>query len=199
MKQKIAVFASGSGSNFEAVVQASRSGALEAEIVGLLVNRPTAGAVVRAQKLGVPFAIVTPRDYTDRSLWDQAVLKTVQAWGAEWIVLAGFLTLIGPRLLAAYPDRIVNVHPALLPQFGGPGMFGARVHEAVIASGAQESGLTVHLVNAEYDRGRILHQARLKLNPGETAASLEKRIRELEHAEYPRIINNLVTGRITNG
>ncbi len=193
---RIAVLASGEGSNFEALVHASRGGVLDAEICGLITNRPKIAALERAVRLGVPAVALSPKSFGQREEWDAAVLKTLQAWRADWVVLAGFLTLIGPQVLAAYPGRVVNIHPALLPDFGGEGMYGRRVHEAVIAARAKRSGITIHLVSAEYDRGRILAQIPVAVEPDDTAATLAARVRDLEHKHYPRVLNDLVRGRI---
>lgn len=197
MKPKIAVFASGDGSNFEALVRASRDGRLDAEIVGLVCSRPGIGALARAERLKVPAAVLNPKDFGNLATWDEQVLKTLQDWRAEWVALAGFLSLVGPKVLKGFQNRIVNIHPALLPKFGGPGMYGMRVHKAVIAAGERESGVTVHLVDAEYDRGRILAQVKIPLggvvDPGQVAAL----VRALEHEHYPRVLNDLVWGRLT--
>ncbi len=193
---KVAVLASGEGSNFEALVRASRNGALDAEICGLITNRTQIPALDKAERLGIPAAAITPKTFSQRAEWDAAVLKALQAWGAEWVVLAGFLTLIGPKVLEAFSGRVVNIHPALLPDFGGEGMYGRRVHEAVIAAGAKKSGITIHLVSAEYDRGRILAQVSVAVESHDTAASLAARVRDLEHKHYPRVLNDLVHGRI---
>lgn len=190
------MLASGEGSNFAALVQATRSGVLNAEICGLITNRERIPALQRAEGLGIPAVALPPKRFATRDDWDLEVLKTLQVWRADWVVLAGFLTLIGPRLLKAFPNRVVNIHPALLPDFGGEGMYGQRVHEAVIAKGARKSGITVHLVSPEYDRGRILAQFELSVAPEDTAATLATRIRELEHKYYPRVLNDLVHGRI---
>ena len=119
------------------------------------------------------------------------VLDYLARHGADWIMLAGFLSLVPPAIVDAYPRRIVNIHPALLPSFGGKGMYGMRVHRAVIASGASESGITVHYVNDRYDEGEIIFQAKVKLDPGETAGSLREKIRTLELEHYPRVIERL--------
>ena len=197
MKKKIAVFASGEGSNFEAIVQASRQGRLAADVVGLLVSRAKIGALGRASLLGVPSRILAPKAFADAGAWDAAVLGQLKTWGADWVVLAGFLSLVGPKVVSAFPGRIVNCHPALLPKYGGAGMYGVKVHAAVLAAGEREIGVTVHLVDGEYDRGRILAQERLPITAGETAASLEAKVKALENAFYPKVLNDLVTGRIT--
>lgn len=197
MKAKIAVLASGEGTNFEAIALAARDGRLNAEVAGLITNRAKIGAVERATRLGVPAKILPPKNFASRETWDQAVVDQLRAWQVDWVVLAGFLALIGPKMLAAYPNRIVNSHPALLPKHGGAGMYGDNVHAAVLAAGDRESGITIHTIDAEYDRGQILAQERVKVLPGDTVASLSARVKALEVALYPRVLNDLVTGRLT--
>ncbi len=196
---KIAVLASGEGSNFEAIVQATRSGILAAQVVGLVVNRPSAGALKRAERLHVPSMVINPREFSSPKDWDMKMAETLKKWQVDWVVLAGFLALIGPEVLKSYPNRIVNIHPALLPSFGGKGMYGQRVHEAVLAAGEKQSGITIHLVNEEYDRGPIVAQFKTPLGPDETVETLTARIHALEHEHYPRVLNDLITGRIKIG
>lgn len=199
MTPKIVVCASGEGTNFEAIVTASREGHLKAEVAGLIASRKAIGAVGRAKLLGVPVKILNPRDYAARSEWDQAMTRQIQAWKGDWVVLAGFLALVGPSVLAAFPHRIVNSHPALLPKYGGEGMYGDRVHAAVLAAGEKETGITVHTIDGEYDRGKILAQEKVKVLAGDSAASLADRVKACETAFYPKVLNDLVTGRITTG
>lgn len=194
---KIAILASGEGTNFQALVEASRQGILKAEVCGLITNRSGVGALSRAQKLGVPTQILEPKKFKDREEWDRAVLKTLQGWNADWVVLAGFLVLVGPKVLSAFSDKVVNIHPALLPKFGGAGMYGLRVHQAVLKAGDSESGITVHLVNMEYDRGRILAQFKIPTAGLTKAEALAERIHQLEHEHYPRVLNDLLWGRLT--
>lgn len=191
---RIAVLASGDGSNFEALVEATRTGALQAKIAGLITNRK-APALDRAQRLGIPNRCLTPKHYKNREEWDRAMLQTLQEWRVDWVVLAGFLTLIGPSVLRSYVRRMVNVHPALLPKFGGPGMYGLRVHAAVLANGERESGLTIHWVSEEYDQGEVIAQVRAPVLPNDTADSLAERIKSLEHVHYPRVLNDLIHRR----
>lgn len=193
----LVVCASGMGTNFEALVRASREGKLKAEVRGLITNRPKVEALARAERLGIPRAILSPKSFPTREAWDRAMLKQLQEWKADWIVLAGYLALVGPRVLAAYPQRVVNSHPALLPLYGGEGMYGERVHEAVIKAGEKETGVSVHLVDEVYDRGRILAQVRVPVLPGDTAGKLSDRVKEAEASFYPKVLNDLVTGRIT--
>jgi phosphoribosylglycinamide formyltransferase-1 len=197
MKAKIVVLASGEGTNFEAIVKASRAGTLQADVVGLITNRGKIGAIGRAQRLEVPFKILAPKDFNTRDLWDQALVNQIEKWKADWVVMAGFLALIGPKMLARFPGHIVNSHPALLPKHGGAGMYGDNVHDAVLAAGDKESGVTIHTIDAVYDRGTTLAQERVKVVAGDTIATLSDRVKALEISLYPKVLNDLVTGRIT--
>ncbi len=189
---KIVVCASGEGSNFQALVEASRSGELRAEITGLIVNRAKIGALGRAQRLKVDAKILTPAKFESRLAWDEAMVKCLQTWGAQWVVLAGFLVMVGPRVLNSFPDHVINSHPALLPKYGGPGMYGDRVFEAVVAAKENETGLTFHLVNEKYDEGRILHQVRIPILGNETAAQLAHRVKLEENRLYPKVLNDVI-------
>lgn len=195
---KIAVLVSGDGSNFEALVQASRSGVLRAEIVGVVSSRTGVPALERARRLGVPAQIVARRTFSTTDDWDNHLLKILEEWLVEWVALAGFLSLVGPKVLHAFENRIVNLHPSLLPAFGGPGMYGEKVLLAVLASRVKETGITIHRVSAEYDKGEILSQSRLDVREEDTITTLSSRVRALEHEQYPRVLNDLVWGRLTN-
>lgn len=199
MTPKIVVCASGEGTNFEAIVMACRSKELKAEVVGLVASRQNIGAIGRANLLRVPHQTLNPRDYAARSDWDLAMARQFEAWSADWIVLAGFLALIGPEVLKRYPQRVVNSHPSLLPKFGGAGMYGDRVHAAVLAAGDSETGITIHTIDGEYDRGKILAQDKIQVRPGDTADTLASRVKAHEVSFYPKVLNDLVTGRITVG
>lgn len=188
--------ASGEGSNFEALVKASREGLLQAEIVGLIANRGKIGALRRAERLSIPVAVLSPRDFASRGAWDEAVVRQLREWQAEWVALAGFLVLIGPTVLREFPGRVINSHPALLPRHGGPGMYGERVHAAVLAAGDRETGITVHTIDEVYDRGSIVAQHRVAVAEGDTVGSLEARVKAAETAFFPKVLNDLVTGRV---
>lgn len=190
MANRLVVCASGEGSNFEALVIASRAGLLQVEVVGLLCNSPKAKAIERAARLKIPVEIIPRSD-------DQAALAKLEAWKADWIALAGYLSLIGPKVLGKYSGKIINSHPSLLPKYGGKGMYGSRIHQAVIEAGDTVSGITVHLVGEGYDNGRILAQKKVPVERGDTAESLEQRVKQKERAFYPAVLNDLVTGRIT--
>ncbi len=181
MTMRIAVAASGRGSNLEALLQALGS-ETPARVVVVLSNRPDAGALTRAAARGVPAEIVgSPADAAE---W----LERLERHRVDLIVLAGYLKLVPAGVIARYRGRILNIHPALLPAFGGPGMYGRRVHEAVLASGARESGATVHLVDEEYDRGAVLAQTRVPVEPGDTPDRLAARVLEAEHRLLPAVV-----------
>jgi phosphoribosylglycinamide formyltransferase 1 len=197
MKPRLAVLASGEGTNFEAIVKATHEGRLQADVVGLIANRGKIGALGRADRLEVARKIIAPNDFAKRSEWNHAMIQQLEAWKVDWVVLAGFLVLIGPALLKRFPHRIINSHPALLPKFGGAGMYGDNVHEAVLKAGESETGVTIHTIDGEYDRGRVLAQERVKVLTGDTIGSLSERVKALEVSLYPKVLNDLVTGRIT--
>jgi phosphoribosylglycinamide formyltransferase 1 len=197
MRPQIVVCASGEGTNFEALVYASRNGELNADIAGLIVNRAGCGALERAKKLGIPARVLSLKSFPERPQWDQAMADQMSEWKADWVVLAGYLALIGPTVLSRYPARIVNSHPALLPRHGGPGMYGRAVHQAVLTAGDTETGVTVHLIDEHFDRGRIIKQERIPVLPGDSVESLEARVKSVEVRLYPKVLNDLVTKQST--
>jgi phosphoribosylglycinamide formyltransferase-1 len=199
VKTRIAVCASGEGSNFEAIVHATRKGELSAEVAGLIVSRPGVGAITRAERLGVPVSVLTRKSFASVEEWDRTITDQLKAWDVTWVALAGYLALIGPQVLKTFPGRVINTHPALLPKFGGGGMYGQRVHEAVLRAGETQTGFTIHLVDEEYDRGKILWQEIVPVLKGDTPEVLGERVKARENQVYPRILNELVTGRITTG
>jgi phosphoribosylglycinamide formyltransferase/phosphoribosylglycinamide formyltransferase-1 len=178
---RVAVAVSGRGSNLEALFTRLGSGD-EARVVLVLSDRPDAPALDRARERGVAALALT--DWRSADEW----LEALEAQSVELLVLAGFLKLVPSEVIARYRGRIINVHPALLPAFGGKGMYGIRVHEAVLQSGAAESGCTVHLVEEEYDRGMILAQARVPVLPGDSAQMLAARVLEQEHRLLPAVV-----------
>jgi formyltetrahydrofolate-dependent phosphoribosylglycinamide formyltransferase len=181
MTMRVAVAVSGRGSNLEALLRALGADA-PAQVVLGVCNRADAGALDRAREYGVPAEVLS--DPADASEW----LDRLAHHRVDLLVLAGYLNLVPAAVIARYRDRILNVHPALLPAFGGRGMYGHHVHEAVLASGARESGATVHLVDEVYDRGRILAQARVPVLPGDTAETLAARVLRAEHRLLPAAV-----------
>jgi phosphoribosylglycinamide formyltransferase-1 len=188
----IAVFASGGGSNFQALADTCQSGLIRGRIALCVASRNTAGVIQRAERLGIPVHVLsgtTPE-------WTAAVLEALHAAKVEFIALAGFMRMVPPELIRAYPDRIVNIHPALLPDFGGHGMFGMHVHRAVIEAGATRSGATVHLVDEDYDTGPIVAQESIEVRPSDSAEDLAARVLEVEHRLYPAVVAAFSEGRV---
>ncbi|MBM6916505.1 phosphoribosylglycinamide formyltransferase [Gemmiger formicilis] len=180
---KVAVLVSGGGTNLQAILDAQAAGAIPHGQVSLVVaSKPGVYALERAAKAGVESAVVSRRDYPSAEAFDAALLDTLQSHGIQLVVLAGFLSILGPSVIAAYPDRIVNVHPSLIPSFCGEGFYGLRVHEAALAKGVKVTGATVHLVNEVCDGGRILLQKAVDVEPGDTPEILQKRV--MEQAEW---------------
>jgi phosphoribosylglycinamide formyltransferase/phosphoribosylglycinamide formyltransferase-1 len=184
MPSRLAVLASGRGSNLQAIIEYFDNLARErvAKVVLVASNRADSPALVRAATASIDIAHFNSADDGSELV---ALLKSFRI---DLVVLAGYLKRIPPKVIREYSGRILNIHPALLPAFGGEGMYGARVHEAVIASGARESGVTVHLVDDEYDRGPIVAQWRMPVNPSDTAESLASRVLNIEHVVYPRAV-----------
>jgi phosphoribosylglycinamide formyltransferase-1 len=192
----LAVFASGGGSNFQAILDAISAGRLEASVVLCVSNKAAAGALVRAEDAGVPTTVLDPRNFEVETDYEATLLSTLSDHGVTHIALAGYLRRIPSGLVAAYRDRIVNIHPALLPAYGGPGMYGRHVHHAVIAAKDAFSGATVHLVDEEYDTGPIILQDTVPVLPDDDAESLAARVLRVEHRLYPAALQLLSEGRI---
>lgn len=178
---RLGFLASHGGSNFQAVVEAIRGARLAATAALLICNNRGAEAVQRAQREAIPAVVLNGVTHPDASALDAAMLEALQGHAVDWVVLAGYMKMIGPAVLTAYRDRIINIHPALLPKFGGQGMYGRRVHEAVLAAGETESGVTIHLVDEHYDHGRILAQTRVPVFPDDSIESLAARVLKREH------------------
>lgn len=192
---RLGFLASRNGSSFRAVVAAIEAGRLAAEARLLVSNNRTAGAVAFARDRGVPVEIIATQ--ADPEAADVRLCQALQRAGVELVVLSGYLRRLGPQTLAAYRHRVVNIHPALLPEFGGEGMYGRRVHEAVIAAGVSQSGATIHLVDEIYDNGAHVASRTVPVAPGDTAEALEARITEMEPAFYVETLQALATGELT--
>jgi phosphoribosylglycinamide formyltransferase-1 len=184
---QLAIFASGTGTNTQQIIQYFKSH--QAVRVALVVcNKPRAGVIEVAATAGIPVLMLEKEHFFTGDAYIPELLK----FGIDFIVLAGFLWKIPPRLIRTFPNRIINIHPALLPKYGGKGMYGQHVHEAVIAAGEKESGISIHYVDEWYDHGNIIFQARCEINENDDAASLAQKIHALEHMHYPAIIEKTV-------
>ena len=179
---RVAVLVSGGGTNLQALLDALHDSPI-ARVALVISSRPDAGALARARRAGVPTTVL-------RDPGDPAELHSALA-GAQLVVLAGYLKLVHSSVVARFRGRMINIHPALLPAFGGPGMYGRRVHEAVLASGAKESGATVHFVDEAFDRGAIIAQEKVPVQKGDTAETLAARVREAEHRLLPKVVLDL--------
>lgn len=185
-KDRIAVFASGNGSNAENIIRYFRENECGAVVALVVCNNPKAGVLAKARALGVPTVLVNREEFRSGDV----PAHELAAHGITHIVLAGFLQMIPPAVLSAYPGRIINIHPSLLPKFGGKGMYGRHVHEAVVAAGERITGITVHHVSEECDGGEIIFQASVDVDPSDTAADVEAKIHNLEREHLPRVIRD---------
>lgn len=184
---KIAVFASGNGSNFEAIAKSMNQGEIEGAIVLVFSDRTEAYVLERAKSLQIPVRSFSPKQFTNKVEYEREILKELEAKEVELLVLAGYMRLIGPTLLNAYPNRILNIHPALLPEF--PGLHGIR---DAFEAGVKQTGVTVHYVDNGVDTGPILAQKRVNIEVNETLASLELKIHQAEHQLYPEVVQEVI-------
>ena len=195
---KIAVLVSGGGTNLQAIIDAVREGKItDTEICLVLSNNKNAYALERAKEAGIPALSISPKEYDSRDKFNDAMLEAVRSSGAELVVLAGFLCVIPPKMVEAYPNRIINIHPSLIPSFCGTGYYGLKVHEAALERGVRVSGATVHFVDAGTDTGPIILQKAVEVMDSDTPKDLQLRI--MEQAEWkilPEAIQLIVHGRV---
>ncbi len=190
-KNHVAIFASGSGTNAQNLIEYFRDHPT-IHISIIVSNRSDAYVLKRAENENVPHVVLSGKDWGENGNASQVL----RDYGIDFIVLAGYLRLLPSWLIQKYPGRIVNIHPALLPNYGGKGMYGEHVHKAVIASGDKQSGITIHYVNEDYDKGDIIFQARCPVLPSDTPDSLAERIHELEYEHYPRVVEKLIMSNV---
>ena len=184
---RLALFCSGGGTNAEQLMlRFARHTYIR--VMLMVVNKDGIGAIARAQKFHVPVEVIDKGKFTD----DAALLDILKGYGIDYIALAGYMRKIPKGVVEAYPQQIFNVHPALLPKFGGKGMYGSHVHQAVIRAGEKESGMTIHLVDAEYDKGPILYQARCSVGSKDTAEDLQQKVQALEWELYGHVIESYI-------
>ena len=190
MGKNIAILASGNGTNAENVIRYFRRKEEEGRVVLVVANRPQVPVFARAENLQVPCI------YMAKEKWATGgeVLKLLTDYRVDFIVLAGFLAKVPDALLHAYPRRIVNIHPSLLPKYGGKGMYGDRVHQAVVEAGERESGITIQYINEHYDEGDIIAQFRCPVCPGDTPQDVAARVHALEYEHYPQVIEDVLAG-----
>ena len=184
--KNLVIFASGSGSNAEKIFEYFKD-SNEVSITHIFSNNPEAGVISRAERLAIPCTIFTRAEYKDGTL-----LKKIQSLNTDWVILAGFLWLVPSDFIQAYPQRIVNLHPALLPKFGGKGMYGMHVHRAVVENKETQTGITIHYVNENYDEGKIIFQKIVNLTGTESPDEVAEKIYELEQTHFPLIIEKII-------
>lgn len=185
--KNIAIFASGSGSNAENIANYFAN-SNNARVTLIVTNNPNAFVLKRAEQLNIESITISKQEF----IAADALIKELQQRAIDFIVLAGFLLLVPQKLIDAYPERIVNIHPALLPKHGGKGMYGDRVHEAVVAAGDTESGITIHLIDSDYDKGTTFFQATCPVLPTDTPHDVAEKVHALEYEHFPRIIEEII-------
>ena len=189
-KLKIGVLLSGGGTNLQAIIDQIAEGLL-VEIVKVVSSRPDAYGIERAKAAGIPVCVLNREVYADRDAADALIVEELQAVGAEYVVMAGYMRMVTPVMLAAFPDRVVNLHPALLPSFKG-----AHGISDAFNAGVKVTGVTVHLANEEYDKGPIIAQEPVRIEEDDTLESLEAKIHAVEHELYPRVLRIIAEGRM---
>jgi phosphoribosylglycinamide formyltransferase-1 len=195
-KLRIAAFASHGGSNLQALIDGCVSGQIAGEIVLVICNNRKAYALERARNHQIETLVISDKNFDSEMAFGQELLRQLASQSAELICLVGYMKMLPKDVIHAYRNRILNVHPALLPKFGGKGMYGIHVHEAVLAAGEKETGVTIHLVNEVYDDGRIIAQRRVQVNPDDTPESLQQRVLEIEHQLYPETVAKIAAGEL---
>lgn len=188
----IVVFASGSGTNFQSIIDAVEAGRIQARIRGLIASKPGIKALERAENHDIATRVLNPSDFENYSTYESALLQILQDWQTDLIVLAGYMLKVPPAVIETYRRKIINIHPSLLPKYGGKGFYGINVHEAVLNNNEEESGCTVHYVTEEYDKGPIIDQIKVSVCPDDDAETLAARVLEQEHKLLPRVIADLV-------
>ncbi|HET8731003.1 MAG TPA: phosphoribosylglycinamide formyltransferase [Moraxellaceae bacterium] len=186
---KIAVLISGSGSNLQAIIDAMTRGEIDVRIAGVLSNRPDAYGLTRARQHGIATAVIAQGEYSDRAAFDQALIRQIDAWGVDIVVLAGFMRILTPEFVTHFEGRLLNIHPSLLPRHKG-----LHTHRRALEAGDTEHGCSVHYVTAELDGGPVVAQAQVPVHPDDSEATLTARVHEAEHRLYPRVLGWLASG-----
>lgn len=185
---KVAVFASGTGSNAEKLITYFNQPSSTIEISLVISNSPDAKVLEKAKSSNVKTAIFSNEDFIKAT----PIIDYLKEEKIEWIILAGFLRKISSKIIQAFPDKIINIHPSLLPKYGGKGMYGSNVHKAVVAAKEKESGISIHIIDEEYDKGRMLFQASCVVNPSDSAEEVAKKIQILEHQHFAEVVEKAI-------
>ena len=191
MKKRIAVFASGSGSNFDTIALKALGGELPCEVSLLVCDHPDAGVIRKAESLGIETLVFQTKNFPSKAAYEKMILQKVNDLGVDWLILAGYMRLLGETLLDAYPGKILNIHPSMLPAFPGKDAIGQALE-----AGVKETGVTVHFVDEGMDTGPIIEQETVKIAPYDDRDSLQHKIQKIEHELYPQVIHQCLKGEI---
>lgn len=195
--RNIAVMVSGGGTNLQALIDAEKAGKIpHGKITLVVASNDSAYALERAENNGIETVVVKRKAYENQDAFDKAIVETLHAHNIDMVVLAGYLSILGETVIQAYRDRIINIHPSLIPSFCGPGMYGLHVHEAALAKGVKVSGATVHFVSEEVDGGPIIYQEAVSIADLDTAEAIQKRVLEIEHKILPMVVRYYCEDRI---
>ena len=189
---KLAALVSGRGTNLQAIIDSIERKELDAHLSIVISNIKDAPAMIRAEKYGVETIFIDPASYPNRKSYDQALIDKLKVAAIDLICLAGYMRILGEEFILNFSRKIINIHPSLLPKFGGKGMFGENVHQSVIESGEKESGITIHYVNNNYDEGGVILQEKCSVSEDETIESLSEKIQKLEHEFFPKTIEKII-------
>ncbi len=184
----LCVFASGSGSNLKAIIKASLTGRINSRVSLVISNNSGAGALKTAAEYNIPYLHLSQKLFATQKEFTAEILRSLKKHKVNFILLAGYMKMLDPVIIKKFRNRIINIHPALLPKFGGKGMYGIHVHEAVVAANEQITGATIHFVNEVYDSGAVILQKQVRVKPADDAESLQKRVLRAEHKLYPEAI-----------
>ncbi len=187
MKKRIAIFASGSGSNAQKIMEHFKK-SNDAEVALILTNNPYGYVLQRADNFEIPSHIFDKQEFYETN----KIITLLNNLNIDLLVLAGFLWLVPSNLLKAFPNKIINIHPSLLPKYGGKGMYGDSVHKAVLTDKESESGITIHFVNENFDEGEVIHQSKFKIDKGDDLEMMKFKVQQLEHAHFPKVIESLL-------
>ena len=194
--KRLVILAGGKGTLFNSIAGACRAGTLKAKVMGLISHNHKALVLQKARAQNIPTKVIDPKDFSSYPKWDHALKTALNEKSPDLIVLAGFLKKIGPAVLTAFPGRIINIHPALLPRHGGDGMYGLHVHRSVLSAGDKTTGTSVHLVSKEYDTGPVLAQTKLPVSAGDTPESLQEKVKKTEQVFYVEVLQKILNGAI---
>lgn len=195
-RTRLGILASYRGTNMQAIIDACKAGKLSAQPVVIISNNSDSGALARAKSEGIPGFYLSSKGYPDAEVLDQKIVDTLRKHDVEIVILAGYMKKLGSKILVTFAGRILIIHPALLPKYGGEGMYGIHVHKAVIAAGETESGVTIHVVAGEYDAGPILAQRKVSIDRADTVDSLSRKILAVEHEFYVETLDRIFKGKI---